>query len=60
MQAIATVEAVTQDTADVLVPGVYMQDLNERIRLTPRGLLASAKPTPTEYPYQYGFAREAF
>ena len=37
MQAIATVEAVTQDTADVLVPGVYMQDLNERIRLTEQG-----------------------
>ena len=28
--------------------------------LMPRGVLASAKPTPTEYPYQYGFAREAF
>ena len=37
MQAIATVEAVTQDTADVLVPGVYMQELNERIRLTEQG-----------------------
>ena len=37
MQATATVEAVTQDTADVLVPGVYMQDLNERIRLTEQG-----------------------
>ena len=37
MQAIATVEAVTQETADVLVPGVYMQDLNERIRLTEQG-----------------------
>ena len=37
MQAIATVEAVTQDTADVLVPGVYMQYLNERIRLTEQG-----------------------
>ena len=37
MQAIATVEAVTQDTADVLVHGVYMQELNERIRLTEQG-----------------------
>ena len=37
MQAIATVEAVTQDTADVLVPGVYMRGLHAGIRLTEQG-----------------------
>lgn len=37
MQAIATVEFVRQDTVDVRVPGVCMQDLNEKIRVTEQG-----------------------
>ena len=37
-----------------------MHDSPRRSGQQPRGAVAGASPTPTEYPYQYGFAREAF